>query len=181
MNEQSDKHDRPIDAYAIRRAMQEFPSDMQSVGLLVSLKAAIRTYLACIPSAERDTELAEGVLKLTKTVRYLVGIAERGEGRPMRADETAEQFVLGYVKKLESAKSHALPSEPRELVRDARVRLLRAWEKSGEGALGPLSALLADLDAWLQGKPASNRSATRCKNGIPGCDCATDGTERTAS
>lgn len=48
-----------------------------------------------------DEELANGVLKLTATVRYLVGIAERGEGRPMLDDETAEPFVLRYVQRLE--------------------------------------------------------------------------------
>lgn len=50
-----------------------------------------------------DAELAQGVLTLTKTVRYLVGIAERGEGRAMGGDETAEQFVLRYVQRLEKA------------------------------------------------------------------------------
>jgi hypothetical protein len=67
-----------------------------------------RTYIAernqallAAASAGRDRELAEGVLKLTKTVRYLVGIAEVGEGRPMLDDETAEQFVLRYVQRLE--------------------------------------------------------------------------------
>jgi hypothetical protein len=81
-----------------------------------------RTYIAernqallAAASAGRDRELAEGVLKLTKTVRYLVGIAEVGEGRPMLDDETAEQFVLRYVQRLEqelkALQSHARPSE----------------------------------------------------------------------
>ena len=39
--------------------------------------------------------------RVMKTLRYIQGIAERGEGRAMRDDETLEQFVLGYVKKLE--------------------------------------------------------------------------------
>jgi len=79
-----------------------------------------RTYIAernqallAAASAGRDRELAEGVLKLTKTVRYLVGIAEVGEGRPMLDDETAEQFVLRYVQRLEqelrALRSHVQP------------------------------------------------------------------------
>ena len=47
-----------------------------------------------IPDAE--------VLRLIETIKYVVGIAERGEGRTMRDDETVEQFVLGYVNKLEA-------------------------------------------------------------------------------
>jgi hypothetical protein len=54
------------------------------------------------PLTENE-QLAEGVLRLVKTVRYLVGIAERGEGRPMLDDETAEAFVLRYVQRLEKA------------------------------------------------------------------------------
>lgn len=45
----------------------------------------------------------ETVLRLIETINYLVGIAERGEGRTIRDDETPEMFVLGYVKKVESA------------------------------------------------------------------------------
>lgn len=45
--------------------------------------------------------------RLLKTVKYLIGIAERGDGRAMRDDETTEQFVLGYVKRLESKLSTA--------------------------------------------------------------------------
>ena len=55
------------------------------------------------------SELSEGLGPLTAdecarilaTVRYMQGIAERGEGRPMRDDETVEDFVLGYVQRLE--------------------------------------------------------------------------------
>ena len=50
------------------------------------------------------------VLRLIDTIKYLVGIAERGEGRKARDDELPEQFVLGYVKRLEEA--IAEPSEP---------------------------------------------------------------------
>jgi hypothetical protein len=40
--------------------------------------------------------------RVMKTLRYVQGIAERGEGRLMRDDETLEAFVLGYVKRLEA-------------------------------------------------------------------------------
>ena len=49
------------------------------------------------------------VLRLIDTIKYLVGIAERGEGRKARDDELPEQFVLGYVKRLEAALAE--PSE----------------------------------------------------------------------
>lgn len=42
------------------------------------------------------------MLRLIKTIKYLRGIAERGLDREMRDDETLEQFVLGYVKQLET-------------------------------------------------------------------------------
>lgn len=49
-----------------------------------------------------DSQEARDMLRLIDTVKYLIGIAERGEGRSIRDDETAEQFVLGYVKRLET-------------------------------------------------------------------------------
>ena len=50
-------------------------------------------------------ELAESATDLSRvleTVKYLSGIAERGEGRKIGESETVEQFVLGYVQKLET-------------------------------------------------------------------------------
>ena len=47
--------------------------------------------------AESDTN----TMRLIETIKYLVGIAERGEGREQLDDETVEQFVLGYVKRIE--------------------------------------------------------------------------------
>jgi hypothetical protein len=41
--------------------------------------------------------------KAIDTLTYIQGIAERGEGRAMRDNESLDQFVLGYVKKLEAA------------------------------------------------------------------------------
>lgn len=51
--------------------------------------------------AERKVD-AESILRLLTTVKYLVGIAERGRGEHIDDTETAEQFVLCYVRQLES-------------------------------------------------------------------------------
>ena len=48
--------------------------------------------------------------RLLKTVKYLIGIAERGSGRKMRNDdETVEQFVLSYVRSLEQPQGEQEP------------------------------------------------------------------------
>ena len=54
---------------------------------------------------------AEECARVLKTLRYIQGIAERGEGRAMRDDETLEQFVLGYVKKLEQPEQWDGPTD----------------------------------------------------------------------
>ena len=51
---------------------------------------------------QTDVAWASDTIKLLVTIKYLVGIAERGEGREISSKETAEGFVLAYVKKLES-------------------------------------------------------------------------------
>lgn len=51
-----------------------------------------------------NADLLTDLDRVLTTLRYLIGIAERGEGRPMAEDETAELFVLGYVKRLEEGK-----------------------------------------------------------------------------
>lgn len=43
--------------------------------------------------------------------------------------------------------------DTRDKLRDARAALLSAWEKSGEGALGPISTVISGLEAILDGKP----------------------------
>jgi len=55
--------------------------------------------------AHQPDELAEGVLKLTKTLRYIAGIVERGEGRKLADDECVDIVILNYVKKLEDTES----------------------------------------------------------------------------
>lgn len=77
------------------------------------MEAWLRARYSAPNSAAQDKaealEMARGIERLTATVRYLVGIAERGEGRKIAGNETVEQFVLGYVKKLESRLSNFDP------------------------------------------------------------------------
>lgn len=61
--------------------------------------------------AAKPTWTMDECAQVIKTMRYIQGIAERGQGRPMRDDETLESFVLGYVKQLEAAPP-ALAAEP---------------------------------------------------------------------
>lgn len=42
----------------------------------------------------------------------------------------------------------------RDSVRKARTILMRAWERSNEGALGPIAKIITALDAELEGKPS---------------------------
>ena len=46
-------------------------------------------------------ESDKSTLRLLETIKYLAGIAERGEGRKQLDGETVERFVLGYVKRIE--------------------------------------------------------------------------------
>ena len=65
--------------------------------------------------------------RVIRTLRYIEGIAARGEGRPMREDETLEQFILGYVQKLEAGQPAALAEPVQEFASipgtNVRVRL----------------------------------------------------------
>lgn len=47
----------------------------------------------------------------------------------------------------------------RELLQEARSRLLLAWERSNQGALGSISAIITNLDAEIEGRPLADRSA----------------------
>ena len=105
---------------AIKELRQALAEPANSTTNLVEPKAAsqteqepwVKTYCGgkpnyCTPvdeTAKREHEpvwSTEECDRVMKTLRYIQGIAERGEGRAMRDDETLEQFVLGYVKKLE--------------------------------------------------------------------------------
>lgn len=52
----------------------------------------------------------------------------------------------------------------REALRLARSHLLLAWERSGQGALGAISKIIAAVDAELSGTPASHE---RPLDGVP--------------
>lgn len=63
---------------------------------------AIKAALAAAPTPPaQDQADWEDVDRLVKTLAYIQGIIERGEGRKMRGDEFIGEFVLNYVKKLE--------------------------------------------------------------------------------
>jgi len=51
--------------------------------------------------AELSERSAEN-LRLIECLRYISGIAKRGTGREQGANESVEQFILGYVKELEA-------------------------------------------------------------------------------
>ena len=48
-----------------------------------------------------EVEYAERCLELINTIKYMVGIAERGEQRKIEPHESPDLFVLGYVKTIE--------------------------------------------------------------------------------
>jgi len=66
-----------------------------------------RAHVTAQPVHELDVDAAS-MLRLIETIRYMTGIAERGEGRKCRDDEKPEQFLLNYVKRLEAQPAQAL-------------------------------------------------------------------------
>lgn len=60
----------------------------------------------CTPQAKQGLDAPvwpiEDCVRVLKTLNYIEGIAAKGEGRQMRDDESLEQFILGYVKRLET-------------------------------------------------------------------------------
>lgn len=49
-----------------------------------------------------DTDFVLSVEKLIDSMKFIVGIAERGVGRQIKDEEAVEEFVLAYVRGLES-------------------------------------------------------------------------------
>jgi len=80
-----------------------------------------------LSSKWKNDEWAKDVLRLTETIKYLCGIAVKGEGREINEDETVEQFVLSYVKKCEQ-QIVALKDE-NERLRKALIALLPGFSK----------------------------------------------------
>jgi len=79
--------------------------------------------------AELD-ESAKGILKLTETIKYLIGIAERGEKRSIKDGETVESFVLGYVKKLEAELENFKKHSPFKVI--SLIKELEEFEAENE-------------------------------------------------
>ena len=74
---------------------------------IVALEAELAKVKAEVVSASEDS------LRLIDTIKYLRGIAERGEARTQRDDETVEAFVLDYVKRLEAERDAAVQDAER--------------------------------------------------------------------
>ena len=101
----------------------------------------------------REPEGWRQVARLLLTIEYLCGIAERGEKRLIREDETVEQFVLGYVKRLESRRPEReltgmeadLVEVLRELVKQHEEGFWSSWQTTAhfEKPLEFARALLA--------------------------------------
>jgi hypothetical protein len=108
--------------------------------------------------AGEDKELAAGVLRLTGTIRYLVGIAERGEGRSIRHDETVESFVLHYVQRLEQGRPAIIEGAPdmelKKLIENAPVgdfgNELRAAPSLSREEATSLEQIDAMIAAWFE-------------------------------
>lgn len=69
-----------------------------------------------LAAAQADVQqLSLGSQQLISTVRYIMGIVERGTGAAIPPNVSIEQSVLGYVKYLENeaAKGEELPVEKR--------------------------------------------------------------------
>ena len=76
------------------------------------LTQAIQALRQALAQSEQEPVWSvEDCNRVIKTLLYIQGIAERGEGRAMRSDETLEQFVLGYVKKLEQPEQWDGPTD----------------------------------------------------------------------
>lgn len=91
---------------------------------------------------EPDVDAAT-MLRLIKTIKYLVGIAERGEGRKIADDETPEQFVLGYVKRLEQTNQDARAERLEKALKD--IRSLSSINSAMNPSPLALTVLLGDI------------------------------------
>jgi hypothetical protein len=89
-------------ADAIERAEQELDAARAEVERL-------RAELAV--EAVNRHEAAIDILRLIETIKYIRGIAERGEGYTIPDDVTVEAFVLGYVKRLEREINSAIAAK----------------------------------------------------------------------
>lgn len=65
----------------------------------------------------RVEEFAEQILRLTKSLKYVQGIVERGTGKVIPDDEIIELHALSYVKRLE-----ARVKELEEALKQSQIR-----------------------------------------------------------
>lgn len=110
--------------------------------------AGLRAMLAASPKPEQPATVPdEEVLKLLSAVKYIIGIAERGEGRAMREDESAESFVLGYVKRLEAKLATVPEGRVEASLEVAMIRkLYKACVRTLEAGRDSILALGGDCD-----------------------------------
>jgi hypothetical protein len=106
--------------------------------------------------AELSERSAEN-LRLIECLRYISGIAKRGTGREQGANESVEQFILGYVKELEAERDRY-----RNLLFEALNDCEgQGWQVSAERdyfkwqyeiAQGAIRSLMKTVDAFKQNK-----------------------------
>ena len=89
---------------------RERDTHLRSWNRVVDENVRLREELAALRQELDD--YAKDVLRLIETIKYLSGIAERGTGNECPPDTTVEQFVLGYVKQLESLRQKIDALEP---------------------------------------------------------------------
>jgi hypothetical protein len=120
--------------------------------------------ITALEAEQKDT--LRQVELVVKCVKYVVGIAARGEGREMREDESVESFVLGYVERLEAERDAALADAERlenVLLRARTVlgnmalenegAIFNRWPISHEPLRNDARGLLPDIDAALAEVP----------------------------
>jgi hypothetical protein len=93
------------------------------------------TTLDAAVTKERDED-AESILRLIKTVRYMTGIAERGEGKPCPDDVLPERFLLEYVIKLEGMEAELAASQAREQQLRGAIEQCIDWANNREEEWG---------------------------------------------
>ena len=97
------------------------------------------------------------ILRLISTIKYITGIAERGESRPIHQDELPEKFVLGYVKRLEADNTRlrgGLAAARNAMVefRDCILNQRGALAENGMDN-DQVNDVLSEFDAALKAKP----------------------------
>lgn len=81
--------------------------------------------------------------RTAKTLRYIQGIAEQGEGRAMHEDESLEQFLLLYVQKLEKQQDiktqtvRVLTEQCATLIQERDDLQKEVWSNKGQALAQP--------------------------------------------